>query len=207
MQKDFLLEEEEQILEDNECPWEEDEQLAKAIQGFRVCAGCNTKMGYESLNHLGAVWHLECFKCCACNQPINDEEFSMLGTDPYHGSCYKELNHPKCDVCKHSLPTNAAGLIECVEDPIWIQKYCNFHEFDGTPHCCSCERMEPRETRFVTLEDGWKFYIECIDLAIMETHERQPLYFDMQEINEEIEEDEGMVEEKDAAGIGWSSSS
>ena len=27
-------------------------------------------------------------------------QFSMAGNHPYHKSCYKELYHPKCDVCK-----------------------------------------------------------------------------------------------------------
>lgn len=26
-------------------------------------------------------------------------QFTLLGTDPYHKLCYKELHHPKCDVC------------------------------------------------------------------------------------------------------------
>ena len=126
----------------------------------------------------------------------------MLGTDSYHKTCYMELHHPKCDVCKHFLPTNAAGLIEYREHPIWVQKYCSFHEFNGTPCCCSYDRMQPRETRFVALKDGWKFCLECIDLAIMEAYESQPIHSDLQEIHEEIEEEEGMVEEKDPTRIG-----
>ncbi|RVW27126.1 Protein DA1-related 1 [Vitis vinifera] len=40
------------------------------------------------------------------------------------------------------IPTNAAGLIEYRAHPFWMQKYCPSHEHDGTPRCCSCERME-----------------------------------------------------------------
>lgn len=40
------------------------------------------------------------------------------------------------------IPTNHAGLIEYRAHPFWIQKYCPSHEHDGTPRCCSCERME-----------------------------------------------------------------
>lgn len=40
------------------------------------------------------------------------------------------------------IPTNSAGLIEYRAHPFWVQKYCPFHEHDGTPRCCSCERME-----------------------------------------------------------------
>lgn len=36
------------------------------------------------------------------------------------------------------------GLIEYRAHPFWLQKYCPSHEVDGTPRCCSCERMEVR---------------------------------------------------------------
>ncbi|RWV95286.1 hypothetical protein GW17_00042098 [Ensete ventricosum] len=32
-------------------------------------------------------------------------QFSMSGNYPYHKSCYKELYHPKCDVCKQFVST------------------------------------------------------------------------------------------------------
>lgn len=115
---------------------------------FRVCAGCSTEIGHgRFLSCMGAVWHPECFRCHACNQPISDYEFSMSGNYPYHKTCYKEHYHPKCDVCKHFIPTNAAGLIEYRAHPFWSQKYCPFHEHDGTPRCCSCERMEVRRMK------------------------------------------------------------
>ncbi|KAI8549737.1 hypothetical protein RHMOL_Rhmol06G0048500 [Rhododendron molle] len=153
--------------------------------GFRVCAGCNTEIGYgRFLNCMNAVWHPECFRCHACNQPICDYEFSLSGNYPYHKFCYKEHYHPKCDVCKHFIPTNAAGLIEYRAHPFWVQKYCPFHEHDGTPRCCSCERMEPTETKYVALEDGRKLCLECLDSAIMDTNQCQPLYLDIQEFYE-----------------------
>ncbi|KAL7207812.1 hypothetical protein ACSBR1_029711 [Camellia fascicularis] len=199
---------------DNEYQLKDDEQLAKAIQeslnvesppqypqygneniyqpipfpystGFRICAGCNTEIGHgRFLNCMGAIWHPGCFRCRGCNQPICDYEFSMSGNYPYHKYCYKEHHHPKCDVCKHFIPTNAAGLIEYRAHPFWIQKYCPFHEHDGTPRCCSCERMEPRETRYVALDDGRKVCLECLDSTIMDTNECQPLYLDIQEFYE-----------------------
>ncbi|MCD7460113.1 hypothetical protein HAX54_042905 [Datura stramonium] len=152
---------------------------------FRVCAGCSTEIGHgRFLSCMGAVWHPECFRCHACNQPISDYEFSMSGNYPYHKTCYKEHYHPKCDVCKHFIPTNAAGLIEYRAHPFWSQKYCPFHEHDGTPRCCSCERMEPRDTRYIALDDGRKLCLECLDSAIMDTSQCQPLYCDIQEFYE-----------------------
>ncbi|CAH1454386.1 unnamed protein product [Lactuca virosa] len=155
--------------------------------GFRICAGCNYEIGHgRFLSCMGAVWHPECFRCHACNQPIADYEFSMSGNYPYHKSCYKEHYHPKCDVCQHFIPTNAAGLIEYRAHPFWAQKYCPFHEHDGTPRCCSCERMEPRETSYAALNDGRKLCLECLDSSVMDTSECQPLYLDIQLFYESI---------------------
>ncbi|KAA8531788.1 hypothetical protein F0562_006495 [Nyssa sinensis] len=196
---------------DDESHLEDDELLAKAFQEslnmepppqydygnlfppypyfypdeYRICAGCNTRIDYgRSLNCMGAFWHPECFRCHACNQPISDYEFSMSENRPYHRSCYKEQHHPRCDVCKNFIPTNAAGLIEYRAHPFWQQKYCPSHEYDGTPRCCSCERMEARDTRYLLLDDGRKLCLECLDSAIMDTDECQPLYFEIQEFYE-----------------------
>ncbi|XP_027330077.1 protein DA1 isoform X2 [Abrus precatorius] len=194
---------------------EEDEQLARAIEeslnvespprygnenmyqpyqpiqyfpmGSRICAGCYSEIGYgRYLNCLNAFWHPECFRCRACNLPISDYEFSTSGNYPYHKSCYKESYHPKCDVCKHFIPTNPAGLIEYRAHPFWIQKYCPSHEHDNTPRCCSCERMEAQETGYIALKDGRKLCLECLDSAIMDTNECQPLYGDIQRFYESI---------------------
>ncbi|ONI32764.1 hypothetical protein PRUPE_1G384500 [Prunus persica] len=153
--------------------------------GSRICAGCNAEIGFgRYLNCLNAVWHPECFRCRACNLPISDYEFSTSGHYPYHKSCYKESYHPKCDVCKHFIPTNTAGLIEYRAHPFWVQKYCPSHEHDTTPRCCSCERMEPQDTKYVPLNDGRKLCLECLDSAIMDTSACQPLYLDIQEFYE-----------------------
>ncbi|XP_057449443.1 protein DA1-related 1-like [Lotus japonicus] len=189
---------------------EEDEQLARAIQeslridsppryggdsifpfpnlfppGYRVCAGCKTGIGQgRFLSCMGAVWHPQCFCCHACHLPITDYEYSMSKDHPYHKSCYREKHHPRCDVCKNFIPTNSAGLIEYRAHPFWLQKYCPSHEHDGTPRCCSCERMEPRDTKYLLLNDGRKLCLECLDSVIMDTHECQPLYLEIQEFYE-----------------------
>ncbi|XP_004300585.1 PREDICTED: protein DA1-related 1-like isoform X2 [Fragaria vesca subsp. vesca] len=188
---------------------EEDEQLAMAIQeslnvdspprhdtgsnfqpylnpaGNRICAGCKHGIGHgRYLSCVGAVWHPDCFCCHACNLPITDYEFSMSENHPYHKSCYKEKHHPRCDVCKSFIPTNSDGRIEYRAHPFWLQKYCPSHERDRTPRCCSCERMEPKDTKYLLLDDGRKLCLECLDSAIMDTHECQPLYLEIQEFYE-----------------------
>ncbi|MCH96278.1 protein DA1-related 1-like, partial [Trifolium medium] len=108
----------------------------------------------------------------------------MSGNRPYHKPCYKELHHPRCDVCKIFIPQNSAGLIEYRAHPFWLQKYCPSHERDGTPRCCSCQRMESTDTKYLLLDDGRKLCLECLDSAIMDTHECQPLYLEIQEFYE-----------------------
>ncbi|KAL8487929.1 hypothetical protein ACS0TY_024282 [Phlomoides rotata] len=155
--------------------------------GFRVCAGCNMEIGQgRFLSCMNAVWHPECFRCHGCNQPISDYEFSVSGSYPYHKACYKESHHPKCDICRHFIPTNAAGLIEYRAHPFWSQKYCPRHEHDGTPRCCSCERMESWDAKYATLNDGRNLCLECLDSAIMDTNECQPLFLEIQKFFKEL---------------------
>ncbi|KAK3419255.1 hypothetical protein EUGRSUZ_H04968 [Eucalyptus grandis] len=189
---------------------EEDELLAKALQesltvesptrpggnliephpispfsGLRICTACNGRIGLgRFLNCMDAVWHPECFRCHACGLPITNPEFSLAGKRPYHKSCYKENHHPRCDVCKNHIPRNGAGLIEYRAHPFWMQKYCPSHERDGTPRCCSCERLEPRDHGYISLDDGRRLCLECLDSAIMDTNECQPLYLAIREFYE-----------------------
>ncbi|KAK3128544.1 hypothetical protein QOZ80_6BG0463240 [Eleusine coracana subsp. coracana] len=152
---------------------------------FVICAGCNREIGHRRfLSCIGAIWHPECFCCHGCSQLIHDYEFSMSGSHPYHKNCYKELFHPKCDVCKNFIPANINGFIEYRAHPFWLQKYCPSHEVDDTPRCCSCQRMESRDSRYVLLDDGRKLCLECLDSAVMDTRECQPLYLEIQEFYE-----------------------
>ncbi|CAL9210341.1 unnamed protein product [Musa hybrid cultivar] len=195
----------------NKSHLEEDEQLARAMQeslftespphrngqvyqpypfffpsfSRYLCAGCNKEVGHgRYLSVTGAVWHPECFRCHECNKPIYDHEFSMYENHPYHKSCYRKLFHPKCDVCKQFIPEIRDGRIEYRAHPFWGQKYCPLHERDGTPRCCSCERMESMDAKYVTLDDGRKLCLECLNFSIMDTSECQPLYLDIQEFYE-----------------------
>nr|XP_018450589.1 PREDICTED: protein DA1-like isoform X3 [Raphanus sativus] len=148
---------------------------------FRICAGCNMEIGHgRYLNCLNTSWHPQCFRCYGCNHPISEYEFSTFGNYPFHKACYRERYHPKCDVCSHFIPTNYTGLIEYRAHPFWVQKYCPSHEHDATPRCCSCERMEPRNTAYVELNDGRKLCLECLDSAVMDTYQCQPLYLQIQ---------------------------
>ncbi|KAL0657086.1 hypothetical protein Bca4012_077670 [Brassica carinata] len=70
------------------------------------------------------------------------------------------------------------------EHPFWKERYCPDHDSDGTHKCFSCERLEPRETNFVELDDGRRLCLECMDSAVMDTYEVQPLHFEIREFFE-----------------------
>ncbi|CAH1430641.1 unnamed protein product [Lactuca virosa] len=114
-----------------------------APKGYRICGGCNRDIGYGNyLSCMGTYFHPECFCCSACRYPITENEFSLSGKAAYHKSCFKELTHPKCEVCFQFIPTNGAGLIDYRCHPFSSQKYCPAHDYDNTARCCSCERLE-----------------------------------------------------------------
>ncbi|CAN8316237.1 unnamed protein product [Cochlearia groenlandica] len=143
----------------------------------RICGGCNRDIGVGNyLGCMGTIFHPHCFLCHSCSYPITEHEFSLSGTKPYHKLCFKELTHPKCEVCHHFIPTNDVGLIEYRCHPFWNQKYCPSHEYDKTARCCSCERLESWDVRYYTLEDGRSLCLECMETAITDTGDCQPLY-------------------------------
>ncbi|XP_076903817.1 protein DA1-related 2-like [Bidens hawaiensis] len=125
---------------------------------------------------MGIFYHPECFCCRACRYPITEQEFSLSEKHAYHKNCFKDMIQYKCEVCLQYLPTNGAGLIEYQFHPFWPQKYCSVHEHDNTARCCSCERLEFVNTRYVSLGDGRSLCLECMESAIMDTGDCQPLY-------------------------------
>ncbi|XP_042018209.1 protein DA1-related 2-like isoform X1 [Salvia splendens] len=146
-------------------------------EAYRKCGGCEREILQGNyLGCMGTFFHRECFCCFACGHPITELEFSLSGKDTYHKSCFKELTHPKCEVCHQFIPTNGAGLIEYRCHPFWSQKYCPSHEHDNTARCCSCERLESWNARYISLGDSRSICLECMESAIMDTGDCQPLY-------------------------------
>jgi hypothetical protein len=44
--------------------------------------------------------------------------------------------------------------------------------------------VQSTDTKYLLLDDGRKLCLECLDSAIMDTHECQPLYLEIQEFYE-----------------------
>ncbi|PRQ19151.1 putative transcription factor interactor and regulator LIM family [Rosa chinensis] len=97
-----------------------------------------------------------------------------------------ECSKLRCDVChdwKSFIPADSSQA-EYVEHPFWGQNYCPSHE-GTTRKCCSCERLEPKDTKYFVLDDGRHLCPECQESAIMDSDQCQSLYLEVQKFYED----------------------
>ncbi|KAF3488678.1 hypothetical protein F2Q69_00055036 [Brassica cretica] len=143
------------------------------------CGGCYYEIEHErSVDVLGVLWHPKCLICGACHNPIAIHEVETHVSNlrgKFHKNCYRRY----CYVCQEKVKIRMFN-----EHPFWKERYCPDHDSDGTHKCFSCERLEPRETNFVELDDGRRLCLECMDSAVMDTYEVQPLHFEIREFFE-----------------------
>lgn len=150
--------------------------------GGNSCDGCGRAIGLgPTLRALGKQWHVGCFRCAGCQRPMDLGGGNMtfsVGQDgqPYHAHCHKQLHHPRCSVCGDFIPMRADGRIEWQENPFWKNQHCPSHRVDGTPQCCSCNKLKPVADEWVSLQDGRQLCLECLDTLVVDTKDAQPLY-------------------------------
>ncbi|KAL0856642.1 hypothetical protein Bca101_061795 [Brassica carinata] len=153
-----------------------DGKLVEVIPPPSMCGGCHSEIEHGgSVDVLGVPWHPECFRCGACHNPfeIHDVQNHVSNSrGKFHKACYLRY----CYVCKEKVKKK-----EFHTHHFWEERYCPAHSSDGTPKCCSCERLEPRGTEFVMLDDGRWLCLECMESAVMDTYEVQPLHFEIRE--------------------------
>ncbi|CAL2264640.1 unnamed protein product [Prunus armeniaca] len=148
----------------------------------KVCVGCkqNIKDRKYYRNGKGThQWHPHCFRCHACNLPIT--EFLMHENHPYHRLCHRERDL-RCGVCENLIPLNSDGTVVYSLHPISLQRSCPKHEDDGTPRCCGCARIKPRNTIYHLLNDGRHQCLECRDTAITEADQCEALFLEIQKV-------------------------
>ncbi|ONI00899.1 hypothetical protein PRUPE_6G110100 [Prunus persica] len=150
---------------------------------FKVCVGCKRNIEHEEYKDCKGThqWHPHCFRCHACDLPITGSKFSMHENHPYHMPCYRE-RHLRCGVCENLIPSNSDGNVESKLHPISLQRSCPSHEDDGTPRCCCCGRIKPRNTIYYLLNDGRHQCLECRDSAITEASECEALFLEIQKL-------------------------
>ncbi|XP_015258092.1 PREDICTED: PDZ and LIM domain protein 5-like isoform X1 [Cyprinodon variegatus] len=64
-----------------------------------TCASCNQKILGEVMNALKQTWHVSCFVCAACHQPIRGNTFHMEDGQPYCERDYYTLFGTNCHGC------------------------------------------------------------------------------------------------------------
>ncbi|KAF1776114.1 Protein DA1-like [Phytophthora cactorum] len=89
----------------------------------------------------GKAYHPDCFRCAACNGKFTTSKFQVKDGEYYHHECYKQLYHPRCDVCEGFIPYQpGTQKISFKVMPFGDLKYCAEHEHRD--RCCSCQRVE-----------------------------------------------------------------
>ncbi|KAM8829035.1 PDZ and LIM domain protein 5b isoform 2-T2 [Spinachia spinachia] len=64
-----------------------------------TCARCHQKVLGEVMNALKQTWHVSCFVCVACKQPIRGNTFHMEDGQPYCEKDYYQLFGASCHGC------------------------------------------------------------------------------------------------------------
>ncbi|KAJ0239033.1 Protein DA1-related 6 [Hirschfeldia incana] len=157
---------------------EENGKLPKMNLPPSMCGGCNSEIEHgQSVDVLGVLWHPECLWCESCHKPITVQEVESHVSNSrgkFHKTCYERY----CYVCEQRK------MKKYNQHPFWEERYCPAHDTDGTPKCCSCERLEPKGAKYVKLGDGRWLCLECMESAVMDTYEVQPLHFEIREFFE-----------------------
>ncbi|XP_061972853.1 protein DA1-related 1-like isoform X2 [Populus nigra] len=157
--------------EDVTAQLEEDEQLAKTIQES-LSLESPPRARYDGGNLVPPYPFSSGYRICAgCNTEIGHGQFL---------SCMGGVWHPDCFCC------NACNL-PITDYEFSVSGNRRYHEScyrkKDHPRCDVCNKF-PRDTRYISLDDGRKLCLECLDSAIMDTHECQPLYFEIRKFYE-----------------------
>lgn len=68
-----------------------------------TCARCQLKILGEVMNALKQTWHVSCFVCVACQQPIKGNMFHMEDGQPYCEQDYYHLFGTNCHGCDYPI--------------------------------------------------------------------------------------------------------
>ncbi|KAL2521038.1 Protein DA1 [Forsythia ovata] len=161
---------------DIESQLNEDEQLARALQeswNFEPqidnrSSSDSDGNGNDSQSMSSSYSSFRDRICAGCNKEIDEMNRGRL------------LSYPSA--------VWHAGCFICAECNQLISESEESHSHDGTPRCVSCDRLtENVEAKYVEFDDGRKHCMECMESAIMDYNEFQPVYLDVQEFYEGLD--------------------
>uniref|UniRef100_A0A3Q2P769 PDZ and LIM domain protein 7 n=1 Tax=Fundulus heteroclitus TaxID=8078 RepID=A0A3Q2P769_FUNHE len=67
------------------------------------CAKCKKKITGEIMHALKMTYHVQCFKCAACKNPIRNQAFYMEEGEPYCEKDYEKMFGTKCHGCDFKI--------------------------------------------------------------------------------------------------------
>ncbi|CAI5742543.1 unnamed protein product [Peronospora destructor] len=139
------------------------------------CSGCHGEIKYGARTNVNdKVYHPDCFRCAACHEKFTSNKFQVKDGEYYDHECYKQLFHPRCDVCEDFIPYEpGTQKISYKVMPFSDLKYCAEHQ--NCDRCCSCQRVEPinPSRQFHNLSDGRKVCHDCCKYLVLDTKEAE----------------------------------
>lgn len=117
------------------------------------CARCRRKIEGRCTTALGKNWHLDCFRCAACAQPLA-EQFMERDGQPYHEACFHQRFSPRCAGCHKPITGHyTTALGESWHPDHFVCAQCrkpfagkSFYEREHKAYCENCfhGRFSPR---------------------------------------------------------------
>lgn len=112
------------------------------------CQKCKEPIGInaEKLSYKGSSWHVECFICKRCREPLAEDKFFQISGDLLCGECVEPV--AQCYSCKSAISPIVsylqhnnrcwhAGCFKCVICHAWLADG-QFHEMDDCLMCNTC---------------------------------------------------------------------
>ncbi|GFR58615.1 transforming growth factor beta-1-induced transcript 1 protein [Elysia marginata] len=108
-----------------------------------VCAACDKPIVGQVIAALGKTWHVVCFTCANCEEPLGTRNFYERDSLAYCETCYHHMFAPRCAYC------NGPIVDKCIEalGKMWHPEhfFCahcgrpfgeeDFHEKNGQAYC------------------------------------------------------------------------
>ncbi|XP_064392654.1 LIM domain kinase 1-like [Halichondria panicea] len=123
------------------------------------CGALFPSNGVTVLEAMGCLWHLQCFRCCVCLDPL-PESYYEIGGQAYCMDHYYEKSAHKCQICSDYVtgPTMTVGMSRMFHPECFTCSRCGIPLGEKDPYtlwstgqlycceCCQCEECEGVES-------------------------------------------------------------